>query len=602
MFALAACQEKPIEQPVVETPEVEVEYQDVTFSVAAPSGPQTRTSYGETVTFPTELHVAVYVAEGNETEGKVGTWLKDVKSVIVPKAEGEDVINTEWEVTISLVKNYSYDIVFWAQKEDSDYYAINWEARTITANYEVAANDVTRDAFYHVAKGYNYITATEDDARIQLTRPFAQINLGASDYAALIEHSGFVNGTANPDLHTTITSVTATIPNVLNVLTSEATGTADVKFSVAPTTELVKDENDIKVTGTNAAGVQETMKYKLVGSNYIFANPYKENNPTVELDLTFEYNGKSFDLNVPNVPYARNYQTNILGNFFTSNSKFNVVIVPQFKTPDQYVDENGNKIEPTKNEFAVEFPAATIPAEGGNATFKVTGNVSWTVEVAGATASQTSGKGEAEVTLTFPKNEAAEVAEYKVSVVTEAEVAQKKFEATYTQAAAEIVTPEEPEQPVVPEPVSYSIQFGKSYNSKNISSYTDTWSVTYDGFTCNMANWNNNNNQWNYVKAGRKDNASIATITTATSIPEVITNVTLTIDSITADKIKALTLYVASNDQFADAQVYSVTPSTGDLTFNVTSPAANSYYKIEVNCDSGSKNGLIQVSKVVFAN
>ena len=120
MFALAACQEKPIEQPVVETPEVEVEYQDVTFSVAAPSGPQTRTSYGETVTFPTELHVAVYVAEGNETEGKVGTWLKDVKSVIVPKAEGEDVINTEWEVTISLVKNYSYDIVFWAQKEDSD--------------------------------------------------------------------------------------------------------------------------------------------------------------------------------------------------------------------------------------------------------------------------------------------------------------------------------------------------------------------------------------------------------------------------------------------------------------------------------------------------
>ena len=459
MFALAACQEKPIEQPVVETPEVEVEYQDVTFSVAAPSGPQTRTSYGETVTFPTELHVAVYVAEGNETAGKVGTWLKDVKSVIVPKAEGEGVVNTEWEVTISLVKSYSYDIVFWAQKAESTYYTIDWENAKITADYTVAANDVTRDAFYHVAKGYNYISATEEDAKIQLTRPFAQINLGASDYAALIEHSGFVNGTADPDLHTTITSVTATIPDVLNVLTSEATGTKEVKFSVAPTTELVKDENDIKVTGTNAAGVQETMGYKLVGSNYILANPYKENNPTVELDLTFQYNGKSFDLNVPNVPYARNYQTNILGNFFTSNSKFNVVIVPGFNTPDEYVDENGNKIEQTKNEFAVEFPAATIPAEGGNATFKVTGNVSWTVEIAGATASLTSGKGEAEVTLTFPKNEAAEVAEYKVSVVTEAEVAQKKFEATYTQAAAEIVTPEEPEQPVVPEPVSIAIDF-----------------------------------------------------------------------------------------------------------------------------------------------
>jgi hypothetical protein len=186
LAAAGSCQE-PIEQPVVEqTPVVELEYQDVTFNVAAPSGPQTRTVYGETVTFPTELHVAVYVAKGNENPDKEGTWLKDVEPVIVPKAEGEGVINTVWEVTISLVKSYSYDIVFWAQKAESTYYTIDWENATITADYKVAANDVTRDAFYHVAKGYNYLTANEEDARIQLTRPFAQINLGASDYAALM--------------------------------------------------------------------------------------------------------------------------------------------------------------------------------------------------------------------------------------------------------------------------------------------------------------------------------------------------------------------------------------------------------------------------------
>lgn len=371
LAAAGSCQE-PIEQPVVETPVVELEYQDVTFNVAAPSGVQTKTTYGETVTFPTDLQVAVYVGEDNE-HGVEGTYLPDVKQVITPKSDA--AINTEWEVTLSLVKNYHYDIVFWAQRKDNAPYTIDWKEGKITADYKVAANDVTRDAFYHLCENYNFLNHEKDGAsyKIALKRPFAQINLGASDYSDLVELYEFV-GKTDSDLQTRImtsASASLSVPSVLNVLTGVADTPAAVEFDLAYTTpadgsyNLVDPANDITVTGTDATGAQVTKSYRLVGTNYIFANVTKPENPTVDLTLTFAYNGRSFDLEVPNVPYARNYQTNILGNYFTSNAKFDVVIVPEFEKPDEYiyvwdgftvskpaVDEEGNYIIMTGAELA----------------------------------------------------------------------------------------------------------------------------------------------------------------------------------------------------------------------------------------------------------
>lgn len=335
LATVGSCQKEPVQPEVEQTPVVELEYQDVTFNVTAPSGPQTKTKYGETVTFETALKVEVYVGEEN-VYGAEGQWLPEVKKSI------NKISDTEWEVTISLVKNYHYDIVFWAQKkapegEPNPYYTFDWENGKITADYTVAANDVTRDAFYHLCENYNYLTdgAGEASYKIQLKRPFAQINLGASDYSALLELYEFV-GKKDSDLATTITTATAEVPNVLNVLDGTAvtddTG-AKVEFVLAATTvdgsyDLAAEENNINVNEKS---------YTLVGSNYIFANTYQQTNPTVEMTLTFAYNNQSFDINVPNVPYARNYQTNILGNFFTSEAKFDVVIVPEFEKEDEYV-------------------------------------------------------------------------------------------------------------------------------------------------------------------------------------------------------------------------------------------------------------------------
>ena len=177
-------------------------------------------------------------------------------------------------------------------------------------------------------------------------------------------------------------------------------------------------------------------------------------------------------------------------------------------------------------------------------------------------------------------------------------VAEGKVQSVVTTASCTYWDPNQEQ----PEDASYTLKFGSNYNSKSVSSYTDTWYVTYEGFKCEMKNWNNNQNKWNYVKAGRKNTASVATITTTASIPEAMTKVTLTIDAVTASKINSLKLYVASGNDFSGADVYSASVKTGEVVFTITSPANNKYYKIEVDCASGSSNGLLTLSKVVYSN
>ena len=141
--------------------------------------------------------------------------------------------------------------------------------------------------------------------------------------------------------------------------------------------------------------------------------------------------------------------------------------------------------------------------------------------------------------------------------------------------------------------------FGASYNSKKISSYTDTWTATNDGFTVTIVNANNNNNGWNYIKMGRKNNASVGSITTKEAIDKPVSAVTLTIDAITANKINSLTLKTSTDGTtYTEAGTFS--KAKGDQTVELTAPAANLYYQIVADCASGSSNGLITISKVQY--
>ncbi len=143
-------------------------------------------------------------------------------------------------------------------------------------------------------------------------------------------------------------------------------------------------------------------------------------------------------------------------------------------------------------------------------------------------------------------------------------------------------------------------KFGSSYNSASVSSYTNSWYSTYNGFRVDIVNANNNQNGWSYIKMGSKNDASTGTITTNAKIDAAITKVSLRIDAITASKIDSITLKTATSNNGTYTSVGTFTTVTGTQTVTLASPTANLFYKIEVVCTKGSSNGLITISQVDY--
>ncbi len=142
--------------------------------------------------------------------------------------------------------------------------------------------------------------------------------------------------------------------------------------------------------------------------------------------------------------------------------------------------------------------------------------------------------------------------------------------------------------------------FGSDYNSAGKSDYTSTWSATNDGFTVSLSNFNNNNNGWTYVKCGRKNNASVATIISA-EIDKTVTKVVVTIDAITASKVNSIKLYRSSdNSSWTEESSFAKSTGAQEATIASANRAANLYYKVEFDCASGSSNGLVTISKVEY--
>ena len=136
---------------------------------------------------------------------------------------------------------------------------------------------------------------------------------------------------------------------------------------------------------------------------------------------------------------------------------------------------------------------------------------------------------------------------------------------------------------------------------KTIGAYDKTWKATIGEDVWTIENFNSNTwNNWKYIKCGSNKFESVASITSP-AIDQPISNIVLTIDQITKAKINSIKLQVAT-----DADCNNVTEEIpakiedGDLIFKPTKPAANNYYKFVFDCQKGSRNGLIQVSKIAY--
>ena len=141
--------------------------------------------------------------------------------------------------------------------------------------------------------------------------------------------------------------------------------------------------------------------------------------------------------------------------------------------------------------------------------------------------------------------------------------------------------------------------FGSSYNSQGVSSYSNSWTATNNGFTVNLANWNNNNNGWSYIRAGHKNTAYVGTITTAAAIDKAVTKIVVTIDAITAANVTSIKLYSGSAADACTTEIGSFDKSTGNKTVTINTPTTNKFYKIAFDCIAKT-TGCVQVSKIQY--
>lgn len=137
----------------------------------------------------------------------------------------------------------------------------------------------------------------------------------------------------------------------------------------------------------------------------------------------------------------------------------------------------------------------------------------------------------------------------------------------------------------------------------NVSGYTTTWTATIDNDKWSIANFNNNNNNWNYIRCGSKNAASVASITTSFSIDKPISSVVVTIDAVTAANVNSTKLYISETNDFSNSdniiETVDLPIVQGDLPFKIKSPQENCYYKLVFDCKKAS-NGCVQISKVVY--
>lgn len=242
-------------------------------------------------------------------------WTEDFKTLLFV---GSGVVNERVaEIEVALVKDQTYQFIFWAQNENAaspyswaDLKKVNVDYSKFTVN-----NKDCYDAFYAVAE----IVADGEDKVVRLYRPFAQLNFGASTLNA---DSGEFAITANTVTVSKHAKAFDTIKGTaVEYVDAPVTFTASTGGLVQSETQ---DDKDLKV-GDGA--------YYWVAMNYLLVPA--EQSTTVTVDATFTTQIGTVKHKILNVPINKNYRTNIVGDLFTSTAQLNIVVEESFLTPDE---------------------------------------------------------------------------------------------------------------------------------------------------------------------------------------------------------------------------------------------------------------------------
>lgn len=161
------------------------------------------------------------------------------------------------------------------------------------------------------------------------------------------------------------------------------------------------------------------------------------------------------------------------------------------------------------------------------------------------------------------------------------------------------------DQPVVEEPGADSIilTFPDDNKENNkTSAYTQNWVAKKGAVEFDITNFNNNKweRNWAYIKCGRKDKESVASIATKSVIAKKIDKVVIFASSYAKENVNSAKLFVSAKADFAGAEGVDMTYANGQLTAPVATPGENLYYKVVLDCKGGSGNGFVVVDKFVL--
>ncbi len=256
----------------------------VNFVVETPNSISTKAFSDGTTAAKNELRYVVYAA-GEDTP------------LIDKPAPFEGLKAT---VPMTLVRNKVYDIIFWAQSADAPY-TFDPATQSVTVNYKgadgngIPANYENLDAFYFTVKGY---VGGETPSKVFLTRPFAQINVGANDVDAAKE-AGYTAGTSS-----------MTVENVaskINLYTDEVSGYETVNF----TPSILPVGEEFPVEG-----------YEYIEMNYLLVS---KTATRVKFTVSSD-NENDIEFDMGGIPLQRNYRTNLYGSILTENVEWIVEI------------------------------------------------------------------------------------------------------------------------------------------------------------------------------------------------------------------------------------------------------------------------------------
>lgn len=276
-----------------------------------------------TVQLPSEL--ATRFANGKSV---------DILYYTILSADGTTVLaygDQPWEkdatsatVALDLIPTQNYQVVFFAMNSKATGYGYDAEKAAFTVNYDdMAINDDNYDAFCAKVPDINtdYDTTVNP---INLSRPFAQINIGTNDLG-----SSMVTSFGLENFKTTFTLDADYLATGVSFITS---GSNNMTYSAA--TEGISKE----ITGLTATAALTDQfpvdGYQYLDMLYLLVNPGNDPDGQALLKGSFSTALTSGDqvqnIELPSLPAKANYQTNVYGKLLTSSKDFTVAIAPAF--------------------------------------------------------------------------------------------------------------------------------------------------------------------------------------------------------------------------------------------------------------------------------